>query len=172
MEEKLYNVYAWYKKSDGRVSSALRVGEGLNISRANDMVDAYLNRKDTVWDAYIVEQSDDPGWARDLCRKKANKPVFHNAFEEFVQDISAIWEDQMPMLCIEELSELIRVISKCERNYKEDDYVVKVIDEMGDAFISIWALAHHYGISRKDIERRVNYYIIEGLDAFRVDSRY
>ena len=59
--ESLYNVYAWQWKPSGS-TPAVRVGTGIDIIRANDMVEAYLNRKDGTWDAYAVEQSDDPGW--------------------------------------------------------------------------------------------------------------
>ena len=64
MEKKMenkYNVYAWYRKKDGTTSSAIRVAEGVDIRLASDYVDAYLNREDAEWDAYLVEQSDDPG---------------------------------------------------------------------------------------------------------------
>ena len=52
----LYNVYAWHKGGP-----AIRVKEGCSITEASFVVDAYLNRG-LEWDAYAVEQSDDPGW--------------------------------------------------------------------------------------------------------------
>ena len=62
MAEKLYNVYVWEWKSSGQSTPAIRIKEGVDVREANDVVDAYLNREDGMWDAYAVEQSDDPGW--------------------------------------------------------------------------------------------------------------
>ena len=56
MEELLYNVYAWHDHGP-----AIRVSEGVSITEANMVVEAYLNRG-LEWDAYAVEQGDDPGW--------------------------------------------------------------------------------------------------------------
>lgn len=53
---KLYNVYAWEQGH-----SAVRVLTGVPIEQASDCVDIYLKRG-LEWDAYLVEQSDDPGW--------------------------------------------------------------------------------------------------------------
>ena len=56
MEKLLYNVYAWHDHNP-----AIRVAEGKPFAEAAITVDAYLNRG-LEWDAYMVEQSDDPGW--------------------------------------------------------------------------------------------------------------
>ena len=145
--EGLYNVYAWRWRPDGGSTPAVRVAEGVDITRATDTVEAYLNRQDAQWDAYAVEQSDDPGWTGKMTKQ---------TFESFVKSVSEFWGDQMPMMCLEELGELTQAISKCERKDKADEQVENLIDEMGDVLISVWALAHHYGITRTDIGRRVN----------------
>ena len=56
MEDSKWNVYAWYKGGP-----AIRVLTGVSVSEASMAVDAYLGRG-LQWDAYMVEQSDDPGW--------------------------------------------------------------------------------------------------------------
>lgn len=61
--EGLYNVYAWQWRADGGGTPAVRVLTGVPISEASVAVEAYLNREDGTWDAYAVEQSDDPGWS-------------------------------------------------------------------------------------------------------------
>ena len=147
--EGLYNVYAWRWRPDGGSTPAVRVLEGVPISEATIGVEAYLNRTDGEWDAYLVEQSDDPGWTP----PKENKP--DKGFLDFVKEVEMFWGDSMPRMCVEELSELTKAICKCERYDKDDRSVEKVIDEMGDVLISVWALAHHYGISKQDIGKRV-----------------
>ena len=57
MDESKWNVYAWHKNGP-----AIRVLVGGSVSEAAMVVDAYLNRG-LEWDAYMVEQSDDPGWS-------------------------------------------------------------------------------------------------------------
>ena len=56
MTEKmlLWNVYAWQYNRP-----AVKVGTHLDIVRAANMVDAYLDREG--WDAYMVQVYDDPG---------------------------------------------------------------------------------------------------------------
>lgn len=159
--EGLYNVYAWQWKPNGGSTPAVRVKAGVPITEANFVVEAYLNRKDGTWDAYAVEQSDDPGWTPEneevskMLDKEEGK-VTKQAFEPFVKSVSEYWGDRMPMMCMEELGELVQAISKCERKDKADECVENLIDEMGDVLISVWALAYHYGITRMDIGRRVN----------------
>ena len=133
--EKLYNVYVWHCTPAGQRSSAVRVKECVGILEANDTLDAYFNRGDGEWDGYVVERFDDPGWS------PAHKFFSENEFEEFAKSVSEFWDDMMPILCMEELGELVQAISKVERDDKEDSRVERLIDEMGDVLISVWALA-------------------------------
>ena len=81
------------------------------------------------------------------------------SFEKFVGGVSDFWGSRMPMMCVEELGELTQAICKYEREgclEQFDDYLWRnLVDEMGDVLISVWALAHHYGIAKTDIGKRV-----------------
>ena len=73
--------------------------------------------------------------------------------EQF-EEIEKFWGNRMPMMAIEELSELTQAISKCERHGIVAERK-NLVDELGDVLISVMCIAKHYGIDESEIERRI-----------------
>lgn len=91
-----------------------------------------------------------------------------------IQDVTDFWKHKMPMMAMEELSEVIQAISKVERardvfrEALEDDVEVadaaryqidkrkdELKDEIRDIYISMRALMLYYGIDESDVMERV-----------------
>ena len=91
-----------------------------------------------------------------------------------IQDVTDFWKHKMPMMAMEELSEVIQAISKVERardvfrEALEDDIEVadaaryqidkrkdELKDEIRDIYISMRALMLYYGIDESDVMERV-----------------
>ena len=91
-----------------------------------------------------------------------------------IQDVTDYWKHKMPMMAMEELSEVIQAISKVERardvfrEALEDDIEVadaaryqidkrkdELKDEIRDIYISMRALMLYYGIDESDVMERV-----------------
>ena len=75
-----------------------------------------------------------------------------------MKTVNEHWGDKMPMMAMEEMSELIQAISKFERHYFDDDFAVKemyykqaIVAEMADVSIACAALCHRYDISPADV---------------------
>lgn len=68
--------------------------------------------------------------------------------------VNKYWGDQMPIMCMEELAELIQAISKRER------YCMSATDglknEIADVYISLYAIMSHYDIDASEITELMN----------------
>ena len=77
-------------------------------------------------------------------------------FKIFCNDIANYWSDKMSMLTCEECGELIKAISKYERENGSAQVIEDLINEMGDVIISIFSLAARYRIDYRLILSRCN----------------
>lgn len=93
---------------------------------------------------------------------------------DYIDGVGDFWQDQMPMMTMEEMGELTQAISKLERylkryqrdGYSPEEYLKKrehVAAEMADVLISIGGLVHYYDINPK--------LIIDRIDA-KLDVKY
>lgn len=84
--------------------------------------------------------------------------VTKSKFEAFAEGVASHWGDKMPMMAMEECGELVQAISKMEREAGSPAYLRQaLVDEIGDVLISAWALAAHYGISKDEVQARVEH---------------
>lgn len=91
-----------------------------------------------------------------------------------IQDVTDFWKHKMPMMAMEELSEVIQAISKVERardvfreaiendvevvdaaRYQIDKRKDELKDEIRDIYISMRALMLYYGIDESDVMEKV-----------------
>jgi NTP pyrophosphatase (non-canonical NTP hydrolase) len=71
------------------------------------------------------------------------------------KEVAQYWGKKMPMMAVEELSELTQAISKIERYGNREDLKKIAVEEIGDVLISIAALMEHYGIDEGDVVDRI-----------------
>lgn len=76
------------------------------------------------------------------------------SFEELCAEVDMYWADRMPMMAMEEAGEFIQSISKVERG--KDGSLQNLIDEIGDLYITLEAIRHHYAIDTEAIMDRID----------------
>ena len=65
--------------------------------------------------------------------------------------VSEFWDEQMPMMAVEEAGEFIQAIGKMERSTWTDDRKEHLKEEIADMYISLMAIQFHYGIGLVDV---------------------
>ena len=99
--------------------------------------------------------------------------------DKMYKEVAEYWGDKMPMMAMEEMAELIKAISKLERNLsvgviqvgeQESDLMntieelndkqksawLNVVEEIGDVFISCKAIMCRYGITQELVDKRIS----------------
>lgn len=87
-----------------------------------------------------------------------------------ITKVSNYWGKNIPMMTIEELSELSVAISHFERGkvIALDDIIV----ELRDVYISLYALMEHYDIDPEYVERKMNEKLIDKDEEAHKKFRY
>ena len=82
--------------------------------------------------------------------------------------IEKYWGDLVPIMAIEEMSELTQAISKTERyisgkNRKSSSTQlnIQLVKEIADVCISLSALIEHYGLSYQQIQNLINQKVLQ-----------
>lgn len=77
-----------------------------------------------------------------------------NYVQEFA-NVAKFWGDRMPMMAMEECGELIQAISKDER-YRNTFTEDKLLEEMADVVISIYALMALRELTPEDLQVKID----------------
>ena len=78
-------------------------------------------------------------------------------FNQF-KSISEFWGDKMPIMACEEFSELTYSIVEYRQSMDAPSYLREVATESADAVISLFAVAHTFGINLFDVYSYANYF--------------
>lgn len=114
-------------------------------------------------DMILISDFDYKDWNRNRSLKKGETITRTNAALIMVEktkstdiydEIASFWGERMPMMLIEELSELAQAVTKYERNIAKPESKEKredVVKEMADVYISLEAIKRHYAIDDKEV---------------------
>lgn len=89
--------------------------------------------------------------------RKENKKMTRDQRETFKQIILYSGVEKQSMIAMEELAELIKAISKLNRNVDFDKSFANVVEEIADVEIMIEQLKMMYHINNEAVEKVINF---------------